>query len=148
MDEVLIDTNILVYAYDAAEPAKHVRAIEIVDTLSVSRRGRLSAQILAEFVNSTTSGKRPILSFAEARTYVGWFVDAFPVFDVTRHVILEALRGVSQHRLSYFDAQIWATAKLNQTSTIFTEDFQDGRVVEGVRFINPLRPDFDLSLWR
>ncbi len=33
---------------------------------------------------------------------------------------------------SYFDAQIWATARLNQVPTIFTEDFTNGRRLEGV----------------
>jgi len=58
---------------------------------------------------------------------------------------MEAGRGVRQHHLSYFDAQIWATARLNGIPTIFTEDFENGRRVEGVRFVNPLLPDFNIA---
>ena len=43
--------------------------------------------------------------------------------------------------------QIWATARLNQVPTIFTEDFTNGRRVEGVQFLNPLLPAFDLTRW-
>ncbi|HUP48721.1 MAG TPA: PIN domain-containing protein [Thermoanaerobaculia bacterium] len=74
--------------------------------------------------------------------------EAFPVFDVTRFIVLEAARGVRQHRLSYYDAQIWATARLNQVATIFSDDFQSGLRLEGVHFLDPLDSRLDLSRWR
>ena len=61
--------------------------------------------------------------------------------------MLEAARGVRQHRLRFYDAQIWATARLNQVPTIFTEDFEDGRRLEGVQFVNPLVSGFDFERW-
>jgi predicted nucleic acid-binding protein len=148
MDEVLIDTNIVVYGYQPEERFKHPRAVDVLETLMENGRGRLSAQILAEFVNATTKKRRPILPIDEVQTQVEWLVDSFTVYDVTPFIIFEALRGVRQHRLSYFDAQIWATAKLNQVPTIFTEDFQNGRLLEGVLFVNPFHADFDFEEWR
>jgi predicted nucleic acid-binding protein len=109
--------------------------------------GRLSAQILGEFLSATTRGRRPILTMQEALRQVTLLGDALPVFDQTRLIVLEAGRGVHEHQLSYFDAQIWATARLNQVPTIFTEDFTNGRRVEGVQFLNPLLPAFDLARW-
>jgi predicted nucleic acid-binding protein len=47
----------------------------------------------------------------------------------------------------YFDSQIWAVARLNQVPTIFSEDFSDGLVLEGVRFVNPFIPEFDIERW-
>ena len=29
-------------------------------------------------------------------------------------IVLEALRGVRDHQISYYDAQIWASARLNR----------------------------------
>jgi len=137
MDEVLVDTNILVYAYQPAEIAKYSRAVDVVETLTQNARGRLSAQVLAEFVNATTRKKEPLLSFDDAHRVVMLFIRSFVVLAVTEFVILEALRGARDHQMSYYDAQIWATAKLHQIPTILTEDFTDGRVIEGVRFVNP-----------
>jgi len=54
---------------------------------------------------------------------------------------------VRQHSLSYYDAQIWAAARLNQVLVIFSEDFNSGSVLDGVRFVNPLVTDFDLDAW-
>ena len=72
-------------------------------------------------------------------------VAAWLVLPVTAVVVVEAARGVRDHGLSYWDSQLWATARLNQVETIVTEDFQDGRVLEGVRFVNPYSPSFDLA---
>ncbi len=48
-DETLVDTNVLVYAFDRAEPRKQKRALGTLRRLAVGNRGRLSAQILGEF---------------------------------------------------------------------------------------------------
>jgi len=47
--------------------------------------------------------------------------------------------------MHFWDAILRATAKLNQVPTILTEDFSDGRVVEGIRYMNPLTPSFSLE---
>jgi predicted nucleic acid-binding protein len=49
--------------------------------------------------------------------------------------------------LAYLDAQIWASAQLNQIPVIFSEDFQDGQILEGVRFVNPFKKGFDVAEW-
>lgn len=69
------------------------------------------------------------------------------MFDLTPLIVLEAARGVRDHGLSYFDAQLWATARLNQVPLLLSEDFQDGCLLEGVRFLNPLVAGFDLAAW-
>jgi predicted nucleic acid-binding protein len=44
---------------------------------------------------------------------------------------------MAHHGLSFWDALIWSSAVENKIAIIYTEDFQDGRVVEGVHFVNP-----------
>lgn len=68
----------------------------------------------------------------------------YPVYDLTPMIILEALRGVGVHRMSYYDAQIWASARLNQIPVIFSEELNEG-ILEGVRFVNPFLPDFEVD---
>lgn len=147
MAQVLIDTNILVYAHEPSDAVRYAAALRAIEVLHENATGRLSAQILAEFVSATTRGRRPILTSGEAAQQAALLADAFHVFDLTKMIVLEAIRGVSVHRFSYYDAQIWATARLNQVPAIFSEDVQNGRRVEGVQFINPLLADFDLSEW-
>ena len=57
-------------------------------------------------------------------------------------IVLEAIRGVKDHNFSYWDALIWATARLNQIRIVLSEDFSDHANIEGVLFVNPFEPDF------
>lgn len=46
------------------------------------------------------------------------------------------------NHLAYYDAQIWACARLNHIPVVLSEDFQDGQTLEGVRFVDPFAEDF------
>jgi predicted nucleic acid-binding protein len=140
--DVFIDTSVLVYAYDRAAGLKQERALETLDYLATSSRGRLSVQILGEFFRATTRRLKPPLPVAAARTELSMLARAWPIVPITPLVVLEAARGVDQHRLSYWDAQIWATARLSQIDVVLSEDFSDGQVVDGVTFRNPFTSGF------
>ena len=144
---VLVDTNLLVYLYDNSDPGKQARSRSVLEELGLTGTGRLSVQPLAEFFSVATRKLAPPLSPAEALEQVGLFTRVWPVFDLTTLVVLEAARGVRDHKFAYYDAQIWATARLNQVPIIFTEDFQDGAILEGIRFVNPFSSKFRLQRW-
>ena len=144
---ILIDTNLLVYLYDHNQPAKQAQAQRVLDQLELTQTGRLSVQNLAEFFSVATRKLSPPLTPAQALHQIGLFAHLWPVFDLTQLIVLEAGRGARDHHLSYYDAQIWATARLNQVPLIFSEDFGDGVVLEGVRFVNPFSADFVVEAW-
>jgi len=137
MTATLIDTNILVYAHDPSEGEKAASAIEILDKLQAAQEGRLSAQCLGEFYVVATRGDSPLLSSSEAARQVDLLSQSFRTLDITSMIVMEAARGVQEHQFSYWDAQIWATARLNQIPVILSEDFQPGSSFEGVSFLNP-----------
>ncbi len=62
----------------------------------------------------------------------------------------EAMRAHASHGLQFWDAMLWATAKRAGCRLILSEDFQDGRPLEGVLFVNPFNADnarlLDLAL--
>ncbi len=147
MAPILIDTNVLVYAFDQNDTQRQDRAIGLLQQLELSGTGRLSVQSLAEFFSASTRRLRPPLTPAEALDQLERLSSAFPVLDLTTQVVLEAARGVRDHQLAYWDAQLWAIARLNQVAVVFSEDFGSGMSLEGVRFINPFAPDFDLQTW-
>lgn len=140
-----IDTNVLVYAYDAFSPAKQVRAGEVLTLLAQAGTGCLSCQVLSEFVAVVTKKIPAPLGIADAHERVANFLRVWRVLDLTGPIVLEACRGVREHRLNYWDALIWASARLNQIPLILSEDFRDNEVLEGVRFLNPFRDEFDLT---
>ncbi len=144
---ILIDTNILVYSCDSGEQARQEMAILLLQQLAAADCGRLSAQVLAEFVNVTIKGKSPLLTHGEALLQATRLTQTFPIFDLTYPIVLEATHACREFSLSYYDAQIWACAKLNHIHAVFSEDFQDGQILEGVRFVNPFAETFELEKW-
>ena len=147
MPPILIDTNLLIYLYDPNQPDKQKQSERVLEQLELTRSGRLSVQALAEFFSVATRKLSPRLTSAQALDQVTLFTRLWPVFDLTPMIVMEAGRGVRDHRLSYYDAQVWATARLNQIPVVFSEDFRDGSVLEGVRFVNPFSREFLLEKW-
>ena len=147
MAAVLLDTNLLVYVYDQDDLTRQARAIQVLQDVELNGGGVLSVRTLAEFASLAMRKLRPPLTPAEVLGQVDHLARAYRVLDLTPPIVLEAVRGVRDHKLSYWDAQIWATARLNQIPTIFSEDFRPGTALEGVRFVNPLSADFDLARW-
>jgi len=145
---VLIDTNVLIYAYDYQDPRRRELALRVLDDLQTRGAGRLSVQCLAEFASVATRRLTPRLTADQAVVQVEQWAQAFPVFAVTPPIVLAAVRGVRDRRLSYYDAQLWATALLNQVPLIFTEDFASGASLEGVRMVNPFALQFRLRDWQ
>ena len=134
----MIDTNILVYAYDPSESAKHQIAMRVVLELLREQRSVLSVQVLNEFYYTITRPRRPAaLAHQEAAQVVRDMASASVVLSLTREVTLRALEAIPQYAFSFWDALIWAAAREHGIGVIYTEDFQHGREIEGVRFINP-----------
>ena len=57
--------------------------------------------------------------------------------SLTPEVVLEAAQAVFRYRMCFWDAQIWAAAKLHGAAEVLSEDFTDGQTIEGIRFRNP-----------
>lgn len=56
---------------------------------------------------------------------------------VTQDTTIRALAGMMTHRLSFWDAMIWATAIENHITTIYTEDMPGSAEIEGIIYRNP-----------
>jgi predicted nucleic acid-binding protein len=93
--------------------------------------------VLSEFYVNVTRKINPPLIPAEAEIRLEHYRHIWPVFPVTMDVVFEAIRGVREYQLSFWDAQIWAVARLHYVPTVLSEDFNAGAVIEGVRFVNP-----------
>jgi len=145
MPSYLIDTNVLVYLYDAGSPVKRLRAEKVLTHLSQLGTACLSVQTLEEFASVALRTLDPALTPQQVFEQVSLLMDAWPVLHLTPQITLEASRGVRDHRLAYYDAQIWACARLNQIPVVLSEDFQDGSTLEGVRFVNPFEEGFTIE---
>jgi predicted nucleic acid-binding protein len=145
MAAILLDTNILAYTLDPRDIIRQEQAIALLLKLEEHRLGRLSVQCLSEFTNVAIA--KHWLSFDEIIVRADAWKNIFPVYNLTPQIVLEAARGVRDYKLAYYDAQIWAAARLNQVPVVFSEDFQDGQSLESVRFTNPFASTFKIDEW-
>lgn len=143
---ILIDTNILIYIHDPRDRYKREQALYVVNCLIERNQAVLGTQCLTEFFNAATRRLPEPLDREEALDQVQRFAASCRVLDLTPAVVLEGCRGSIEHGLSFWDALIWAVAKLNQVEFVLTEDAEHGRFLEGVRYLNPFVPSFDPAI--
>ncbi|MGH3561127.1 MAG: PIN domain-containing protein [Mycobacterium sp.] len=131
-----VDTNILLYAYVATASEKHEAASALFDRLWRERRGAISVQVLQEFyVNATrkiTKTIDPEVAVDRLKSLVRWRVHSPLPDDVIAAATLS-----SRHQLSFWDAMIVRSAAELHCDTLWTEDLNDGQVIEGVELTNP-----------
>lgn len=145
MAAALVDTNVLVYLFDGDEPVKRETARAVVGDLAAAGAGCVTTQVLGEFFVVVSRKFAVPLSSEVAARQVAHLAEIFDVLSVDADVVAEAVRGVVQHGLPYFDAQIWAAARVHHVPVVLSEDFQDGRTIEGVAFRDPFDPGFRLE---
>ena len=134
----LIDANVFVYSFDPAAPDKREKALQLIE--EVTREGDLvlSVQVLNELAwTLLRKGKTYGLAPKEVRDIIEALNISAQVVPLTPDLTRKALTSGLGHGLSFWDGLIWAAAHRYRLSTIFSEDFQHNRVVEGVRFVNP-----------
>ncbi len=131
------DTNVLVYAVDAAAGPRHVRAADLLERAAWADCV-LTLQTLGEFFNVLTrKGRRPP---AEARTFIDAWRRVFPVHAADEDTLAEAMASAERHNLPFWDAMIWATVRRAGCRLLLSEDFQDGWSLGGVTVLNPFAP--------
>jgi predicted nucleic acid-binding protein len=141
----LVDTNIIIYAYDRDDPAKHAVALALLERLSNQGGLVFSAQVFNEFCSVMMRPSRAARLAPNQLSIVLRELEATgDVVPITPALAFLALDAMPRHGLSFWDALIWAAAADNGIPVLYTEDFQDGRDIEGVRFVNPFADGFSL----
>lgn len=129
-----LDTNVLIYRIDLHAPAKQKRATELVSELYLDGSALLSTQVLQEFYNTATGKFRlPPASAAQA-------VQAHAktrLVQVTPALIFAAMDRHAGGQFSFWDALIVEAALAGGAKVLYTEDMQDGLVVDGLTITNP-----------
>ena len=135
---VFVDTNVLIYALDAANPKKQEAARAWRDELWKSRRGRISFQVLQEFYVKVTQ-KRPSAR-QEARSEVRDLLAWRPV-TVDDAILERAWKIQGRYQLSFWDSLIVAAAKAASCRYLLTEDLQPNQDLDGLLVVNPFLRD-------
>ena len=132
---VSFDTNVLVYAMAPAAAEKKRRALELITRGMRGGRSVLLLQTLAEFCNVTL--RKAKLSVGEVRVALDAWRAVLPVHAAHQDDLPAALEVVKAHRLAFWDAVLWATARRVGVRRLLTEDMQDGKRMGALTIRNP-----------
>lgn len=138
---VFVDTNVLLYAVDEADPKRQALARAWRSELWKRRLGRVSFQVLQEFYVNVRS-KWPSATDAaraEIRDLLAWR----PV-TVDAELLERGWNIQNRYGFSFWDAMIVAAAKASSCRYLLTEDLHDGQDVNGITVLHPFRntPNF------
>jgi predicted nucleic acid-binding protein len=132
---ISFDSNILVYAADPAAGERRVRSADLLARAMRRQVCTQALQSLCEFFSVIT--RKSGVDAAEAAELVAAWAAAMTVEQAQQEDLEAAMRAVRDHRLSFWDAMLWATVRRAGVRVLLSEDFQDGRTLEGVRFVDP-----------
>jgi predicted nucleic acid-binding protein len=128
------DTNVLVYADDAASPEKQRRAVELVAEHRRAGTGVVSLQVLQEYFVTVTRKLKVDARVARRK------VELLAEFDVAAPGVADILAAIDLHRLhgfSFWDALILRSAQQAGCSVVFSENMQGAQEIDGVQVVNP-----------
>lgn len=133
-ERVFVDTNVLTYVFDDAEPVKQARARELL--ASEARELVVSTQVLQELYVSLTKGRHPIAAPDIAERAVRG-ASGYTVVQLDVDLVLTGIDVAQKRQLSFWDALILAAAARARCGALLSEDLNTGQVIEGVRVENP-----------
>lgn len=134
-----LDTNVLVYSFDInAEDKREISRGWIAHALQ-TQRGVISSQVIQEFLNLALRKFARPMRVSEAREYLRTVLQPlcqhFPSVGFYDHALLIK----EQTGFALYDSLIVTAAVELKCTTLFSEDMQHGRVIEGVKILDPFR---------
>ena len=134
-DRSFVDTNVLVYLF-SDEPEKQQRANELLVSAPPEETLVISTQVIGEFVNVCL--RRRLLSEAETARLIDVFAAALEVVRPEVATLREGMRLHERYGYAWWDSVLVATALEADCTILYSEDLQDGQVIEGrLRIVNP-----------
>jgi predicted nucleic acid-binding protein len=130
-----LDTNILVYAYDAGEPRKQSIAQELTRR-ALAGEFSISVQVVSEFAATMLQKISPPATAEQLLS----ILDALaPITTVSadQETVRRAVEARSAYGLHFYQAMIIAAAEQAGCQRIWSEDLNPGQQYFGVQVENP-----------
>ncbi|MBI2088089.1 MAG: PIN domain-containing protein [Deltaproteobacteria bacterium] len=137
----LIDTNVLVYAYDVSEKARRRAARSLLGEVWDQGGGVVTLQNLSEFFVVVTEKVEQPITVSEARTVISDILRSsrWLVIDRQARTMMKAIEFVEITGVPYWDALIAACLLEHGIHTIITENERDFRRIPGITVVNPFK---------
>ena len=129
MAKPFIDSNVVLYLF-SSDTLKADRAESLLQS-----GGLISVQVLNEVASVCL--RKLKMSWEEIDTVLETLKSTCEVLPVTLASHEKAVGLAKRFQISFYDANIVATAILGGADTLFSEDMQNGMSMESVTVVNP-----------
>jgi len=134
-----LDTNLLVYAIDAADPGKQAIAQKWVAKAHETGDGFVSYQVVQEWFNVVLRKAAVPLSADDAASIYHQLIEPLWRIQSSRELLDTALDLHRRDSISWWDSLIVSAAIQGGCDSIVSEDLQHERKIHSVRIFNPFR---------
>jgi len=130
-DKIFIDTNVFVYAY-LENPKKRE---ELLRSFTTDNIVFISTQVCNEYYSALLKNK---IENSDIQSSLYSLVQMVNVASISKDTVLQSFEIKNRYSFSYWDSLILSSALENECSIVYSEDMQDGQLINGVlRIINP-----------
>lgn len=123
-DNVFLDSNVLVYSYSNSEINKQ----QIGRKLIADNHSFISTQVLQELCNIVT--RKFKFSYEQAAITIRECCHNNSLHINTENTVLLACQIADRYGFSFYDSMIVAAAIESNCTVLYSEDLQDGQVIE------------------
>lgn len=127
-DKPFFDTNVLLYLLSDGNKADRAE-------IRLAAGGVVSVQVLNEF--ATVASRKLKMAWPEIRDILTTIKAVCAVVPITLETHEMGLAIAERYKFSLYDSLILAAAGQSGCRTVYSEDMQNGQVVNGVTIQNP-----------
>ena len=138
-DKFFLDTNIIVYSFDDSQPDKQKCSQGLIRAALEDGNGCISYQVIQEFLNVATRKFVVPISYKDSRIFLSTILE--PLCEVYASIDLyhKALELIERWKYRFYDALILAAALQNHCNVLYSEDLQDGQIIQELKIENPFK---------
>ena len=135
-----IDTNVFVYAYlesykKKEDYEKHLKAKKLLGGFTTDITVLISTQVCNEYYSALLKNK---IEDSAIQSSLHRLIQVVDVVSVSENTVLQSFEIKNRYGFSYWDSLILSSALENGCNIIYSEDMQDGQLIDGVlRIVNP-----------
>lgn len=133
---IALDTNVLIYACDKADPARQQIALDLI---SNTTDAVILWQVACEFIAASRRLDRQGFTATDAWARLSEFLDVCPLVMPTGSTVLDRAKNLHlTHHVSFWDAIILAACLDAGVRLLYSEDIP-GEGIAGLSVVNPFK---------
>jgi predicted nucleic acid-binding protein len=134
-----VDTNVLLYSIDRSEPAKQLKAQQLLNQLHAAAEPTILLwQVLGELAQQLRHWRdQGKLTAADFSLHTQAFRHLFPLSLPSAEAFDRAMDLAERFSLSHWDSMILGACQTAGAMRLYTEDMGAPRNIDGIELVNP-----------